>query len=349
MSSSAPLAEETAGDLIAKLIELSGGTPHADIAKEIVSAAMRLVEDHASRGDFKIVSAALKELRYAFKVFSPYRHVRKVTIFGSARMQPEDPAYRQALNFARRIAQEGFMVITGAGPGIMQAGHEGAGREMSFGVNIRLPFEQIANPVIHDDPKLINFKYFFTRKLCFVKESSAIVLFPGGFGTHDEGYEALTLMQTGKGVLMPLIYLEPPGQTYWDEWEAYVERQLLKRGMISPDDRNLYSVTEDLERAVREIKTFYSTYHSMRYVREYLVLRIQRRLPEQKIRELNEEFRPILSAGVIEQREPFPEEANEPEISHLPRLVLRFDRHHFGLLRALVDRVNGWDRHSEMA
>jgi uncharacterized protein (TIGR00730 family) len=344
MSSNQHTADETASDLIAKLIELAGGTPHADIAREIVSAAMKLVEDRASRGDLKIVSAALKELRYAFKVFAPYRHVRKVTIFGSARKEPSDPTYAQAVNFARRIAQEGFMVITGAGPGIMQAGHEGAGREMSFGVNIRLPFEQVANPVIHDDPKLINFKYFFTRKLCFVKESNAIVLFPGGFGTHDEGFEALTLMQTGKGVLMPLIYLEPPGETYWDEWEAYVERQLVRRGMISRDDLQLYSVTEDFERAVREIKAFYSTYHSMRYVRDSLVLRVQRPLADEKLAALNAEFRGILLAGEIEQREPFPEEANEPEIAHLPRLALRFDRHHYGLLRALVDRVNGWDR-----
>jgi hypothetical protein len=271
-------------------------------------------------------------------VFAPYRHIRKVTIFGSARLKPSDPTYRQAVSFARRIAQEGFMVITGAGPGIMQAGHEGAGREMSFGVNIRLPFEQTANPVIHDDPKLINFKYFFTRKLCFVKESHGIVLFPGGFGTHDEGFEALTLMQTGKGVLMPLIYVNPPGDAYWNEWDGYVERQLVRRGMVTPEDRFLYTVTDDLERAVRELKAFYSVYHSMRYVRDFLVLRLQRRLAETTVARLTKEFRHILVSGEIEQRPPLPEEANEPEIAHLPRLVLRFDR------RALLDRINSWDR-----
>jgi predicted Rossmann-fold nucleotide-binding protein len=226
----------------------------------------------------------------------------------------------------------------------MQAGHEGAGREKSFGVNIRLPFEQTANPVIQDDPKLINFKYFFTRKLAFVKETSAIVLFPGGFGTHDEGFEALTLMQTGKGYVMPLIYLDPPGDRYWDEWEAYVDRQLVKRGMVSPEDKYLFTVTEDVELAVREIQAFYSVYHSLRYVRDVLVLRIQRPLPRELLAKLNEEFSDILVAGRIDQRGPFPEEANEPGIAHLTRLALRFDRHHFGKLRALIDRINGWDR-----
>jgi len=270
--------------------------------------------------------------------------VRKVTIFGSARMTPEHRAYQQATRFARRIAQEGFMVITGAGPGIMQAGHEGAGREMSFGVNIRLPFEQTANPVIRDDPKLINFKYFFTRKLVFVKETNAIVLFPGGFGTHDEGFEALTLMQTGKSNLMPLVYLDPDGDPYWDEWEDYVDRQLVKRGMVSPEDKNLFTITDDLERAVRELKCFYSVYHSMRYVRDILVIRLQQTIPEWKLEKLNEEFKDILVSGQIRQREAYPEEANQPEIAHLPRLALKFDRHQFGKLRAMVDCVNDWDR-----
>jgi uncharacterized protein (TIGR00730 family) len=215
---------------------------------------------------------------------------------------------------------------------------------MSFGVNIRLPFEQVANPVIQDDPKLINFKYFFTRKLSFVKETSAIVLFPGGFGTHDEGFEALTLMQTGKSYPMPLVYLDPPGDPYWDEWQAYVERQLVDRGMVSPDDRNLFTVTDDIDLAVREIEAFYSNYHSLRYVRDVLVLRLERALPEEEVEGLSDEFGDILASGKIVQRGPFAQEANEPEISHLPRLALKFDRHHFGRLRALIDRVNGWDR-----
>jgi hypothetical protein len=198
--------------------------------------------------------------------------------------------------------------------------------------------------VIQDDPKLINFKYFFTRKLSFVKETSAIVLFPGGFGTHDEGFESLTLMQTGKGYPMPLIYLDPPGDPYWDEWESYVRRQLLDRGMISPDDENLFTVTDDVDRAVREIQAFYDVYHSLRYVRDVLVLRLNRPVSERKLAALNEEFADILAGGQIELRGPFPEEANEPEISHLPRLALRFDRHHYGALRGLIDRLNGWDR-----
>ena len=338
------LDEDPIEDCIVSLIEMSGGTLHADLLKEIVNTSVRLIADGTSRGDLKIINSALKELRYAFKVFAPYRNRRKVTIFGSARMTPDRPAYRQAVEFSRRIAEEGFMVITGAGPGIMQAGHEGAGREMSFGVNIRLPFEQTANPVIQDDPKLINFKYFFTRKLSFVKETSAIVLFPGGFGTHDEGFEALTLMQTGKGYPMPLVYLDPPGDPYWDEWQEYVERQLVSRGMVSPDDRSLFSVTDDLDRAVREIKAFYSVYHSLRYVRDTLVLRIERKLSDEDVQALNDEFGDILVSGRIEQRKAFPQEANEPELFHLPRLAMRFDRHHFGRLRALIDRINGWDR-----
>ncbi len=338
------MAENPADDLIADLIEVAGGSTHADLIKEIVGPAVTLIGDGTSRGDLKIINAAVQELRYAFKVFAPYRHVRKVTIFGSARLRPEDEAYKLAVLFARRITQEGFMVITGAGPGIMQAGHEGAGREMSFGVNIRLPFEQVANPVIQDDPKLINFKYFFTRKLIFVKETGAIVLFPGGFGTHDEGFEALTLMQTGKGMPMPLIYMDPPGDPYWDQWRDYVEEQLIRRGMVSPEDRNLFTLTDDPEYAVREIKTFYSVYHSLRYVRDTLVLRLQRRLSEEKVEALNEEFKDIVVSGRIEQRQAFPEEANEPAIRHLPRLAFKFNRHYFGLLRALIDRINGWDR-----
>ena len=331
-------------DLIAQLIEMEGGSPNADIIQDIMTSACGLIQDRTSRGDLKIVSAALMELRHAFKVFSPYRHVPKVTIFGSARMTPDRPEYMQAVLFARRIAQEGFMVITGAGPGIMQAGHEGAGREMSFGVNIRLPFEQMANPVIVDDPKLINFKYFFTRKLSFVKETSAIVLFPGGFGTHDEGFEALTLMQTGKSHPMPLIYMDPVGDPYWDEWEAYVDRQLVQRGMVAAEDKHLFTVTDDIERAVREIKCFYDVFHSVRYVRDTLVLRIKRNLSADRLNFLNERYADILQSGRIEQRGRFPQEANEPDIAHLPRLAMKFDRHHFGRLRELIDDINGWDR-----
>jgi uncharacterized protein (TIGR00730 family) len=323
---------------------MSGHTRHSDLVKEIMLTATKLVTDGTSRGDLKIINSALKELRYSFKVFAPWRDHRKVTVFGSARLTPDRPAYQQAVEFSRKIAEAGYMVITGAGPGIMQAGHEGAGRDKSFGVNIRLPFEQTANPVILDDPKLINFKYFFTRKLAFVKETSAIVLFPGGFGTHDEGFESLTLMQTGKGYVMPLIYLDPPGDRYWDEWEAYVDRQLVSRGMVSPEDKYLFTVTEDVDRAVREIEAFYSVYHSQRYVRDTLVLRVKKKLSGPLLAALNEDFADILTSGKIEQRGAFADEANEPVIANLPRIAMKFDRHHFGKLRAMIDRINGWDR-----
>src|SRR5207247_4698614 len=218
---------------------------------------------------------SLRELRYAFKLFAPYAGTRKVTIFGSARTQPSKTEYKQAAEFARKITAAGFMVITGAGPGIMQAGHEGAGPEKSFGANIRLPWEQAANPISQHDKKLITFKYFFTRKLIFLRHADAIVLFPGGFGTMDEGFEALTLMQTGKSRLMPLVLIDPPGATYWKTWDKNIREHLLRNQLISPDDLNLYHTTDDADEAVKIITRFYRNYHSMRFVYELLVIRLK--------------------------------------------------------------------------
>jgi uncharacterized protein (TIGR00730 family) len=299
-----------------------------------------LLEDAAEIGDLKIVNAALAEMRKAFRVFSQYRAVRKVTTFGSARTRPGDASYRLAERFGHLIAEAGFMVITGAGPGIMEACQSGAGRERSFGVNIQLPFEQSANTVIHGDAKLISFKYFFTRKLFFVKEAHAVVLFPGGFGTHDEGFETLTLLQTGKCPLLPVVFLDAPGGTYWKTWQRYVEDHILRRGMISPPDLVLYKVTSDVEEAVREITTFYRVYHSSRYVRDELVLRLYRPLPEEFVAALAEEFADILKSPGIVQRRAFPVERDEPEIFHLPRLALHFDRVSVGRLRMMIDRIN---------
>jgi len=306
----------------------------------LARTAQDLLADDASVGDLKIAAGALREMRSAFKMFAPYRNVRKVSTFGSARTQRGDPVFRLAEEFARQIADRGFMVITGAGPGIMEACQRGAGRERSFGVNIRLPTEQATNVVIGGDPKLMQFRYFFTRKLFFLKEADAIVLFPGGFGTLDEGFETLTLLQTGKTQPVPLVLLDHPHGTCWTVWQDYVEGQLLARGMIAPGDLSLYRVTDRVDVAVQEIVDFYHVYHSARYVRDLLVMRVLRRLPEDYVRQLTDEFRDIIVGGGITQRDAFAVEADAPEILHLPRLALRFDRVHFGRLRRLIDRVN---------
>src|SRR5436190_19590956 len=208
----------------------------------------------------------MRELRYCFKVFAGYLGKRKAIVFGSACTPPEHPAFKVAVEFGRQIVEAGWMVITGAGHGIMEAGHVGAGREHSFGLNILLPFEQSANPVVHGDPKLMTLRYFFTRKLLFIKESDAVVLFPGGFGTQDEAFEALTLVQTGKSHIFPIVLVDEPGGTYWQAWQRFIESELLDRGYLSPADRFLYTVTDSVEEAVRTVTGFYRVYHSMRYV-----------------------------------------------------------------------------------
>ena len=293
---------------------------------QIKETADKLVRDHANRGDVKLLSTALKELRYAFKVFAPYRHRRKVTIFGSARLGADHPAYQQAVAFGRRMAEAGFMVITGAASGIMEAGHVGAGRESSIGVNILLPFEQEANAIIAGDLKLMHLKYFFTRKLLFVKESDAIALFPGGFGTLDEGFEVLTLVQTGKSHIVPIVMVQEPGGDYWQPLQRIIEDVLLARGMISPADLALFKITDSVDEAVGEIAGFYRVYHSMRYVSGDLVLRLQRSLAEPFLERLRHEFADIIEAGTIEQTTALPAEANDAHLAALPRLRFRFDR-----------------------
>jgi uncharacterized protein (TIGR00730 family) len=310
------------------------------IVEEMVETARSFLGDGASILDLKIASQALREMRDAFRVFAPYRDMRKVTCFGSARTQPTEAAFRVAQEFSRRIADAGFMVITGAGPGIMEACQLGAGRERSFGININLPFEQSANPVILGDPKLMSFKYFFTRKLFFLKEAHAVVLFPGGFGTHDEGFETITLLQTGKNHPMPIVLLDAPRGTYWKTWQRYVEDHILRRSMISPPDLGLYKVTDSIDEAIDEITTFYRVYHSSRYVRESLVLRLHRKLPDPFVAELNEEFRDIIVSGKLTQRKAYPTERDDPAVMHLPRLAFRFDRSKYGRLRAMIDRIN---------
>jgi uncharacterized protein (TIGR00730 family) len=326
--------------LIDRLLEATGGSPHATFLQEMLHSVLRLIQHHASRGDIKILNAALRELIYAFKIFTPYRGIQKVTMFGSARLAEDRPEYHQARDFARAICDRGWMVITGAGDGIMKAGQDGAGRERSFGVNIRLPFEQQANPVIQNDPKLITFRYFFTRKLIFLKETDAIALFPGGFGTMDEAFEILTLIQTGKSNPLPVVCVDRPGGDYWQTWDRYLRDVLVARGLIAPEDVSLYRVTDRVETAVAELTGFYRNYHSSRYVGERLVLRLQQAPNPAELAQLNEAFRDIVLEGELTVGPAFPEEAEEPALASLPRLAFAFNRRDAGRLRQLIDALN---------
>ena len=311
-----------------------------DLIEQIKESADKLASDHTTHGDLKILSRTLRELRYAFKVFTPYRSRRKVTVFGSARTRPADPAYQQAVEFGRAMAELGWLVVTGAASGIMEAGHVGAGRENSMGLNIMLPFEQSSNSIIAGDSKLVHMKYFFTRKLMFVKECDAVCLLPGGFGTLDEGLEVLTLLQTGKREMLPVVFLDSPGGDFWKPFEQFVHDRLLARGMISPDDLSLYKMTDNVDVAVNEIMQFFRIYHSMRYVKHKLVIRLTQRPTAELLDGLNTEFRDILTEGKFEVSDALPEEREEPSLVALPRLVFRFNRRNLGRLRQLIDCVN---------
>jgi uncharacterized protein (TIGR00730 family) len=328
---------------IEELIALAIGTygthdDRADYVRQMLVTGLGLLGDDCSTGDLKLLNSTLKELRHAFRVFAPWAHMRKVAVFGSARTAPDHPDWEQARRFAERIVEAGWMVITGAGDGIMGAAQGGAGRAASFGVNIRLPFEQHANPVIAGDSKLINFRYFFSRKLAFVKNSHAIALFPGGFGTHDEGFEALTLIQTGKSEILPVVFVDSPGGSYWRDWQEYLHSHLLSRRLISEEDLSLFKVTNDVEEAVAELTSFYRNYHSSRYVKEWLVIRVREAPDAEELAALNDEFSDVVAEGAIEVRGALPEEGGEAD--PFPRVLLRFDRKQMGRLRQLIDRLN---------
>lgn len=324
---------------ILELLQRGEGFPNEDLIAEMIQTVLKLTGDEADRGDLKILNRALKELRYAFKIFAPYRAVRKVSIFGSTRVEESDPYYQMAVGLGRRLGEEGFMVITGAGTGIMQAGHQGAGKESSFGVNIQLPSVQEPNRFIRNDPKLITFHFFFTRKLLFVKEADAVVIFPGGFGTHDELIEALTLAQTGKSQIVPVVLVDLPGMGYWREWEAFIRREMLGRGFISEPDLNFFKIVEEIDDAVQEIKGFYRNYHSYRFVKQDLVVRLLNPPSAALIAELNREFRDILT-GPIRQTAPLPDESDDPDSLHFPRLLVPFNRTDFARLRQMIEVMN---------
>ena len=325
---------------IRELVQESGCTESCALIEQLIGSVLKLSRDKIGVADLKLFNRSLNELRYAARVFAPYRHIRKVVVFGSARTDPSEQEFISAEEFSRKMREHGYMIITGGGDGIMGAAQRGAGREHSFGLNIRLPFEQRANEVIHGDAKLINFNYFFTRKLNFVKETHAVALFPGGFGTMDEGFEVLTLMQTGKARILPLVLVDKPGGGYWQTWFAFLGEYLLKLGLVSSDDFHFFRIAKDVDDAVAEIERFYRNFRSYRWVGSRMVIRLERRLTDAAVAGLNRDFPDLLAGDEFVQRGALREEGNEPDLADLPRLVFTPHRRNFGRLRKLIDAVN---------
>jgi uncharacterized protein (TIGR00730 family) len=329
-------------EAITELLSIFGETIlRPQIVRDMIIAALKAGHEDDGKVDLKLMCTTLKEMRYTSKIFSSYRKLKKVSVFGSARTPTDHKLYRMATELGKKLAAREYMVITGGGPGIMQAVNEGAGADRSFGVSIRLPFEQKANGILEGDPKNIMYKYFFNRKVAFLKESDAIVLFPGGFGTQDEGMEALTLLQTGKRNPLPLICIDAPEGNYWDSWFDFCNSQLLASGYISATDFNLFDIVDNIDAVVAKIDLFYKRYHSIRYLHGKALLRLNTKIEDSKIKDLKEKFADILTAcGDMCPSGPFPQERNEPELSHLPRLAIDFNLNDFGRLKALIDEIN---------
>ncbi|MBV9491972.1 MAG: TIGR00730 family Rossman fold protein [Verrucomicrobia bacterium] len=325
---------------IQELVQDWGVRESPELIAEMIVTALRMGSDGVPVPDLKMINRSLKELRQAAATFAPYSGIRKVAVFGSARTPPDRPEARAAERFSMEMRERGFMIITGGGDGIMGAAQRGAGREHSFGLNIRLPFEQKANEIIEGDPKLVVFNYFFTRKVNFVKETHAIVLFPGGFGTMDEGFEILTLMQTGKARIIPIVLVDKPGGSYWRTWVQFLKEHFLAQGLISPEDFNFFRMFDRVEDAVEEVINFYRNFHSYRWVGQELVIRLHEPLAPAAIERINDAFRDVFSTQPLKAGEPLRQEKNEPELYRLPRLICRPQRRNFGRLRALIDEIN---------
>ena len=337
---------DTVQDVLAEVEEIydfQGRDLRPWLYREILLNALKCKRDELDILDLKVINRAVDEFRYAARVFKPYRAVRKVSIFGSARVPEDDPHYDLAVQFGRLMTQQGFMAITGAASGIMKAGIDGAGMENSFGVNILLPFEEPAG-VMQDDPKMVIFRYFFTRKIFFVMEADACALFPGGFGTQDEGFEVLTLLQTGKARPMPVVLMELPGDNYWETWDRFVRDQVLARGYISPEDLSLYKITHSAEEAAAWIKSYYSTYHSVRQVRDKLVIRLERELSDQHVAQLNESFSDLVETGMIVKTAPVRKEKDEPDLWSKPRISFRYNQKSAGRLNEMILAINQMGR-----
>ncbi|MEY2978686.1 MAG: hypothetical protein RLZZ435_2825 [Cyanobacteriota bacterium] len=322
-----------------QLVDNLSDYAHSALIAEALETLVRITEHDMERLDWKILIGSLQDMDRAFGVFHPYRHTRKIAVFGSARTVSTAPEYQMALDFSKRMAQQGFMVMTGAGGGIMAAANQGAGRDHSFGLNVHLPFEQEANPYVMGDEKLLQFKYFFTRKLFFLRETDAIAVFPGGFGTQDEAFEVLTLTQTGKFGPAPMIFVDRPGGEYWQQWSRYIEEQLLGNGLISPEDPSLYTITDRLEVACQAIVDFYQIYHSSRYVHQNFVMRLKTELSDQQIAELNDTFADLLVSGTIAKTKVLDTEQRDGT-EHLPRLIFHFNQRDLGRLYQMIMRIN---------
>lgn len=326
--------------LITKLAKTACSSETEDILREILTTSVKLGKECGDKGDLKLVNNTLKELRYSFKIFSPYRDVKKVIIFGSARSKKSSAEYRMAEEFSRKLTAKGYMVVTGGGPGVMEAGNKGARAGKEFALNIRLPFEQKPNPYIYEKNKIINFKYFFTRKLVFVKETDATALFPGGFGTNDEGFEMLTLVQTGKSKPRPIVLMEPEGSKYWEAWKRFVTEHLERSGFIEKKDSSLFRIVRTTDEAIRYIEDFYRVYHSIRYVSGLTVLRLNREISDGTLGLINKKFKDILTSGDIRVSPPTDKEMQQGEYPDLPRLAMNFNMHDYGRLYEMIGVIN---------
>ncbi|MHB1988352.1 MAG: LOG family protein [Acidimicrobiales bacterium] len=335
----APLPDE-ADRLIGDLLDLVGAHENRDLLRELIGTSLHLADGTPSRLDMKIATSALSEMARAFMLFAPFRATPKLTMFGSARTRPEDPLYAQARELASRVASQGWMVVTGAGPGIMAAGTDGAGAEMAIGVDIRLPFESVAHPELAAEGRLVEMKYFFTRKLMLMKESAAFAVLPGGFGTLDEAFELLTLLQTGKAEPAPIVLLDIPGEAYWESWDAFVDGEVVRRGLASPEDRSFYRITADVDEAVSEILGFYRNYHSRRFVGTVMVIRLRVGISDEALEQINEDFSDCCSERGIWRSDPLAPERADKDHLDLPRLALELDLRFQGRFRQLVDALN---------
>ena len=334
------VGEEAADNLISQLTELVAPVETRPLFHEIFTTIFKLGRETSDLGDLKLINNALKELRYSFKIFAPYRNIKKVIIFGSARSKATSSEYKMAEEFSRKLTEKNYMIVTGGGSGVMEAGNKGAKAGKEFALNIRLPFEQKPNPYIDEKDKIISFKYFFTRKLIFVKETEATALFPGGFGTNDEGFEMLTLIQTGKSKPRPVLLMEPRGSTYWKRWKKFVKREMVKNGYVNKEDFNLFHLVRSPDQAVKYIDEFYRVYHSIRYVSGFTVLRLNREISQKTLKTINRKFKSILTSGEIKLSAPMEKEVQQKEFLELPRLVMHFNLRDYGRLYEMIRIIN---------
>lgn len=330
---------KTLANNLQQLVERLDSTEHGNLIYAALEAIAQIGNGDAERLDWKILAGSLQDMQKAIAMFYPHRFKRKVSIFGSARTAPDAPEYQSTFDFAEKITKQGFMVITGAGGGIMAAGNEGAG-DHSFGLNINLPFEQSSNSFVTEASRLVSFRYFFTRKLYFIKESDAIALFPGGFGTQDEFFECLTLCQTGRTTPRPIVLIDKLGGDYWQNWDHFVQRNLMARGLIVEEDRSLYKITDNVDQACQFISSFYKVYHSCRWVNDLFVIRLNVAINDAHLERLNQNFSDILTKGKIERSQALPIEVNEPHTVDLPRLVMRFNSREMGRMYELIAAIN---------